>query len=229
MSGGRRRPCLECDGDGLVVAVLLYDERCGAIVHETAPCQGCDGAGFIVLPSRQLERGGILIVLLVMAATLIALYLLAAPRSGQTTALVDVSEISSTAQSGAPRPTPDVIPADAPPIGVTGSSGNLPWSAGTPQHSGWATWYDDGPGLYGAVPSWHFGDEPYTVQVTAFEGGQAQSIFVTIRDFCACGDRGEIPTVIDLSPAAFRELAPLSAGVIRVVVDGVPHAPATDR
>jgi hypothetical protein len=73
--------------------------------------------------------------------------------------------------------------------------------------------------MVGAVPSFTFGDEPYPVQVCAFEGGQANCVLVTVVSYCACGDRRGEPTVIDLSPAAFRSLAPLSAGIVRVVVD----------
>ena len=96
---------------------------------------------------------------------------------------------------------------------------------------GWATWYDDGPGWYGAVHSWRFGDERYAVQVCALDEGRLVACtHVIVRDYCACGSRHGEPTVIDLSPAAFRELAPLSRGVIRVEVSGpiVVALPATD-
>lgn len=65
---------------------------------------------------------------------------------------------------------------------------------------GTASWYDDGPGYYAAVHSWHWHDTPYRVLVTAPSG---RSVVVTVRDYCGCpGGR-----VIDLSPAAFRQLA----------------------
>lgn len=90
---------------------------------------------------------------------------------------------------------------------------------------GYATWYDDGPGLYGAVHSWHYGDKPYPVQVC--HGGRC--VTVLVRDFCACGDRSGHATVIDLSPSAFTALAPLSRGVISVTVKPVSDTPpATD-
>ena len=103
--------------------------------------------------------------------------------------------------------------------------------------SGWATWCAPTPtkcrgwggdALLAAVPS--FRGSPYTVQVCGFEGGRTNCVQVTVVSFCACGSRNGIPTVIDLSPAAFRSLAPLSRGRIRVTVDGgrVPAAPATD-
>lgn len=81
-------------------------------------------------------------------------------------------------------------------------------SAGTSQ--GTATWYDDGPGLYAAVGTWHWHDTPYELSVCT----PAACVTVTIRDFCrACADGRRI---IDLSPDAFQQLAPLSQGVVRV-------------
>jgi rare lipoprotein A (peptidoglycan hydrolase) len=79
--------------------------------------------------------------------------------------------------------------------------------------TGTASWYDDGPGFYGAVHSWHWGDQPYRVKVTAPSG---RSVTVTIRDYCGCpGGR-----LIDLSPEAFSQLAGqpgLGVGLIRGV------------
>lgn len=82
-----------------------------------------------------------------------------------------------------------------------------------------------GDALVGAVPSFRFGDKPYPA--TVCRGGRC--VEVTVVSFCACGQRGGKDTVIDLSPAAFRRLAPLSRGVIDVTLTygGVP-LPATD-
>jgi Lytic transglycolase len=94
---------------------------------------------------------------------------------------------------------------------------------------GWATWYRDPKrsGYYGAVNSFRWGDDQYIVQVCAPK--YHACTHVRIVDFCACGDRHGIATVIDLSPAAFRELAPLGRGVIRVEVSGpITKLPATD-
>jgi rare lipoprotein A (peptidoglycan hydrolase) len=90
--------------------------------------------------------------------------------------------------------------------------------------TGMASWYSDGPGLYAAVPSWHYGDTPYRIRVS----GNGRSVVVTVRDFCGCpGNR-----VVDLSPAAFSRLAPLSAGLVRVTIERMadpgPTMPATD-
>lgn len=81
--------------------------------------------------------------------------------------------------------------------------------------SGVATWYANGPGLYGAAgpalraflgPSWRGS------RVTVCSGSVC--VTVPITDWCACG----LERVIDLSPAAFSVLAPQSAGVVRVTV-----------
>lgn len=77
--------------------------------------------------------------------------------------------------------------------------------------SGTATWYDDGPGYYAAVPTYRWGDPRYKVTVCNRDGA---CVVVTVRDFCGCpGDR-----IIDLSPAAFSRLAPLSRGIVPVTV-----------
>lgn len=88
---------------------------------------------------------------------------------------------------------------------------------------GVASWYDDGPGLYGAVHSWRFGDRPYRLTVSS----GSRSVVVTVRDYCACPDQ----RVIDLSPAAFSRLAPLSRGLIYVDIGRIgpdPTLPPTD-
>jgi len=81
---------------------------------------------------------------------------------------------------------------------------------------GVATWYDDGPGLYAAAgPSLRHGDwRGSRVRVCAGD----RCVDATLRDWCACGSRRGVPTVLDLSPAAFRRLAPLSRGVVHVRV-----------
>lgn len=95
-----------------------------------------------------------------------------------------------------------------------------------PAAQGFATWYDDPnrDGLYAAAgPALRVGDwRGDTVRVSA--GGR--SVTVRLVDFCACGDRHGTATVIDLSSAAFRRLAPLSQGLVRVTVERVGSKPA---
>lgn len=89
---------------------------------------------------------------------------------------------------------------------------------------GYATWYATpgltaaaGPELRGALGDWRG-------QWVTVESGR-RSVTVQITDWCACGERHGIPTLLDLSDAAFQELAPLSAGVVRVSIeiDPPPH------
>lgn len=118
-------------------------------------------------------------------------------------------------------------------VNVTTSEGDPSPTTSTPgtkSRTGWATWFDDGAGYYGAVRSWRYGDDPYAVQV-CLAARPGTCTHVVVRDYCACGSRHGEATVIDLSPSAFRELAPLSRGVIRVTVTGpIPiPLPPTDE
>jgi len=79
---------------------------------------------------------------------------------------------------------------------------------------GVASYYDDGPGLYAAVPSFHFGDRRY--RLTVWYGHK--HVTVTVRDHCACYVGTSRARIIDLSPAAFAKLAPLWKGLIRVTI-----------
>lgn len=99
---------------------------------------------------------------------------------------------------------------------------------------GVATWYVDAKhhphgGLYAAAgPSLRHGEwRGSLVRVTS--GGR--SVTVRLTDFCACGDRNGIPTILDLSADAFRKLAPLSRGIVAVEVEpgiALPSLPPTD-
>lgn len=87
---------------------------------------------------------------------------------------------------------------------------------------GKASWYDDGPGLYGAVHSYRWGDPQYRVVVCRKEA----CVTVTVRDYMANPRRA-----IDLSPDAFRQLFPtesraeaLAHGVAQVTVRRVRAA-----
>lgn len=167
--------------------------------------------------------------LIVTAALAIAfLGWLTAPREAAvptTEATRDLSGLRDGASgpplAGAPRAGTSGRPSPTGAIGAALVSGGLrgwaTWCAPTPTHC--QSWGDGA--MVGAVPSFSFGDEPYPVQVCAFEGGQANCVLVTVTSYCACGDRRGEPTIIDLSPAAFRSLAPLRAGIVRVVVDHV--------
>lgn len=84
--------------------------------------------------------------------------------------------------------------------------------------SGLASWYADKlkpqGALYAAVPGFVWGDEPYPLKVCTVEA----CVTVTVGDSCACYVGTPDERVIDLSPAAFARLAPLSVGLIPVEV-----------
>jgi len=85
-------------------------------------------------------------------------------------------------------------------------------------HAGYATWYAASGMIAAAGPALRRelgkGWRGERVRVTA--GGR--SVWVTLADWCACGPRHGRPTLLDLSDDAFRRLAPLSRGVLRVTV-----------
>lgn len=86
---------------------------------------------------------------------------------------------------------------------------------------GRASWYDDGDGLYAAagpdLRSWlGRGWRGQTVRVTS----NGRSVLVRLTDWCQCYKNQRRERVVDLSPAAFRRLASLSRGIIRVTITG---------
>ncbi len=81
--------------------------------------------------------------------------------------------------------------------------------------TGQATWYGTGPGAGHAAagpelrnalgPDWR------GTRLEVCHAGRC--VMVTVDDWCACGDK-----LIDLSDEDFTELAPLSAGIVRVTI-----------
>lgn len=180
------------------------------------------------------ERAQLFIALLTLIALLPFMILATAPRSAPlpTTIVIGTAQPTASAARSEPRsegasatvqsrpPSPTVSLSPTPKLAPTPRLVVVPRS--TSSVTGWATWYDDGPGLYAAVNSYRWGDPRYevTVRYTANVNGTIvrRQVTVVVRDFCACGKRHGEPTVIDLSPAAFKKLAPLSRGVIKVEV-----------
>lgn len=107
-------------------------------------------------------------------------------------------------------------------IGTSLEAGYATWCAPTPTHcQGWG-----GEAHVGAVPGYH--GPRYAAKVCR-EDDPARCVTVTVLSWCACGQRHGRDTVIDLSPAAFRELAPTSRGIVLVTVESVDIGlPATD-
>jgi hypothetical protein len=159
----------------------------------------------------------------------------ATPRPARSTVPIarDVSERRGDASAGlpaAPRPRPPGAALGGPGLSRRVAPA-LPETATT--LAGWATWYEvaawhgaAGPELRRALgPGWR----GQRVRVCA----HGRCVTTALTDWCACGDRHGIPTLIDLARADFARLASPSAGVVLVTIArvgaGAPlHLPATD-
>lgn len=201
----------------------------GPRARRSGVCDDCVGRG-----GSAIAWIGLIVTIVALGAVIALLMLaFATPRySVDATAPVEPTEPSSDGPevvgvSGSLGASPFVPPAVASPpqtqLGTALEAGWATWCAETATKcKGWNTRY------VGAVQSFTHGDEPYGVQVCLLED-PATCTHVVVVSHCACGDRGGEATVIDLSPPAFRELAPQSRGVIRVTVEGpipVPDRPA---
>jgi hypothetical protein len=69
------------------------------------------------------------------------------------------------------------------------------------------------------MPGWRFGQTPYPVAVCSIAGGRSRCLTVFVQDACQCYVGTDDERLIDLSPAAFRWFAPLSAGKAKVQVE----------
>jgi hypothetical protein len=172
------------------------------------------------------RSGGVIvwIAVAIVVGFVLAVVFLAAPRSASSVS-------PRSALTGAPLSPTAPVGRELPGGPLSGA----PRSAiGSVLLGGKATWYDDGPGHYaaaGPVLREALGGDP------AFRGERvtvcSDDACVTVRliDWCACGDRGGVPTLLDLSADAFDELAPLGRGVIPVTIElagSVPTLPPTD-
>lgn len=197
------------DTDPLWADDALWDPQAAAWVPRQSPLLGfavCGLAGLVI---------GVVLTALV-AFGWVATVHAAAPRPAQTTSR-DVSGLSA-GPTTAPQPA---IPAaglernGAPASSASGNLAAAPTSEiGTAIASGIASWYDNGPGFYAAVPSWRFGDRSYRVRVCRGDDA-VRCVEVRVGD-CLCGRTDRL---IDLSADAFRRLAPLSFGVLVVTVE----------
>jgi rare lipoprotein A (peptidoglycan hydrolase) len=95
----------------------------------------------------------------------------------------------------------------------------------SPGITGTASWYPAHGLIAAAGPALRTGDWRGRVVVVSANG---RAVAVTLSDTCQCyGSR-----LLDLSDDAFSRLAPLSRGLIQVVVSSagpLPTPPATDR
>lgn len=195
-------------------------------------------------PPRRSWLGLVLIVELALVLGAIALgFVIAASRSAPdpTTPPPGASggdvvldgALSAQASASTSGPELSGAPPAEPSAGRDTGGAPMPEVATTSMTSGTASWYDDGPGLYAAVHSWSFGDEPYTVRVCR-EDAKNTCVLATVRDHMDSTDKA-----IDLGPDAFVALWPgidaetalWTYGTVEVVVEtGMPDMtlPPTD-
>ena len=97
-------------------------------------------------------------------------------------------------------------------VGTALTAGNASWCAPTPKYChGWG-----GHALVAAMPGYH---GPVWAKVCR-QDDPARCVTVHVISFCACGNH-----VIDLSPYAFKRLAPLSRGIVAVEVEVLRDIP----
>jgi hypothetical protein len=172
------------------------------VLTETMPADGGVQVSILVrgdvIPPRVRRRLIAWILVALAAAAMLALFLIGPPASAA------------------------LLADDAPVVALSASrSGVATYCA--PTLTRCQSWGE--PAMLGAVQSFRWGDDPYRVEVCL--DGTAPCATVTVVSYCACGPRNGVPTVIDLSPAAFRQLAPLSRGVIPVTVTGLARPRGT--
>lgn len=127
---------------------------------------------------------------------------------------------SGTAEDAGSSPAPGTVAPQ--PTGGIGDPASYQKPTPKPRGggiAGWATYYGSGQGYTGAINHrlGHVG------QVAVVCGGAPfHCRSISIVDVCACGDRHGEPTLIDLSPFAFADFGPLSAGVIHISMEVLP-------
>lgn len=222
----RRRVCPDCAGAGTIRFEARLAADPGLVV-----CPECDGAGTVADDWRVERRPSLLLYWLFVAAFVAGIvvglatgYALAAPRPAE-----EAAEVSHPSAPAVTRATASPPPTGAlhNPLGRRASADTddgptppAPVSAVSVSVAGVASWYCE-PGrsrctrgwpadclCAAAGPALRVGEwRGRLVTVTAGD----RSVTVRLVDWCACPQR-----LVDLYAAAFRQLAPLSRGLVRV-------------
>ena len=187
-------------------------------------------------PTRSdVDWGQLVAVVLAIVALLVAAAVIsdaARPETSESVAVPATAGSGSSAASlvpGAPLAVASSqgAPANLPgrsSLGLAGPSGAPQTAIGTALVSGWATFYDAPAGHAAAGPLLRSGDwRGRLVTVCAGE----RCLVTRLSDWCACGDRHGVPTLIDLARVDFARLGSTSRGVLRVIVESA-YLPATD-
>jgi len=227
--------CPNCGGRGLVREWVAVDRI--ASDPGLAVCAACDGAGRVPDRRRRRRRSALVVVLIVISVAIgAAIAGAVAPRSASVIpARGHRAEPDQTQIAGAVAPrSASVIPArghraepdqtqteassliltlpDAPRrVGVSGAAPSSGASV-----SGIASWYAAVGLIAAAGPALRVGDWRGRV-VTVCAGGVC--LDVRLADWCQCYAGTDRERAIDLSDDAFRALAPLSRGLVRVTVE----------
>jgi hypothetical protein len=162
---------------------------------------------------RRRHRRWLWFAVLFTALLIVVIAQLASAPSG-------ASEPPGTAPAlrGAPHPALIVQRLGSPPVErMTG----VRLSVGAPLR-GYASWYDVASGHAAAGPLLRTGDWRGRA-VTVCAGRRC--VTVVTDDWCACGSRHGIPTLIDLARSDFARLAPPSSGIVLVTVRGATLPP----
>jgi hypothetical protein len=93
-----------------------------------------------------------------------------------------------------------------------------PAAVGDVPVAGVATWFRSPAGVSAAGPVLRAALGPGWRGQTVTVCSGDRCVETVLGDWCACGPRPGGPTVIDLDTPVFAALAPLSRGVIRVVI-----------
>ena len=138
--------------------------------------------------------------------------------SGPTTAPIAISDFAVEARTFAPRPTPHQANV------ARSVAKQVAWRFHSTGHraGGSATWYCKGgtSACAAGYPGGMYAAAGPELRVGAWRGrvvrvcGSGACILVKLIDWCACGGSH----VIDLYSDAFRRLAPLSSGAVKVTV-----------
>jgi len=160
------------------------------------------------------------------------------PSTGTSEVLMTASATPSDTgrrQNGTPHerlgsPSQPAVAARSQPSGAPESVLASPTGeVGTALLGGFATWHDACSTCAAAGPALrHALGAGWRGTVLDIGGPGNAVVRVVLTDSCACRDRHDLPTLIDLSAEAFAELAPLDWGVVAVSIEIPAQLPSTD-
>ena len=150
---------------------------------------------------------------------------------------------SDPRQTGAPYKDGDVSAGPSPSDPVVGGAPHPTGGIGEPASyakptakprlithgglGGWASFYDDGPGIYVALPGWTR-DSPIRTVVVCANVGLWRCATANVWTSCGCHTNTDHPKIVDLSPdlmaliTGWDRATMTNRGVVRVTVQEIP-------